>query len=127
MVVAGLSAWHPDHDIARPVLASRPRIVGHVLAEAYAVLTRLPHAQRLAPATVMGALRAAFPALPVVLAPRAVRPLLERLSAAGIGGGATYDALVAETARTNGLELVTLDRRASVTYEAVGIVAAFIG
>ena len=38
-----------------------------------------------------------------------------------IGGGAAYDALVAATAKHHGLALVTADRRARRTYEAMGV------
>lgn len=123
MVVAGLSAWHPDHDAARSVLAERPPVVAHVLAESYSVLSRLPRPRRLAPDLVIAALIAAFPNDPVALEPTTIRPLLERLAAHGIVGGSTYDALVAETARQHGLTLVTLDRRARTTYEVVGVEA----
>lgn len=52
--------------------------------------------------------------------------LISRMSSAGISGSGTYDALVAETARLHELELVTLDRRASATYEAVGVIATLL-
>lgn len=37
-----------------------------------------------------------------------------------IVGGATYDALIAATAAAHGATLLTLDRRARVTYDRVG-------
>ncbi len=49
VVIAGLSSWHPDHDLARPVLADKPPILAHVLSESYSVLTRLPAPRRLDP------------------------------------------------------------------------------
>ena len=123
VVVAGLGAWHPDHDMARPVLAQRPPVIAHVLAESYSILTRLPRPRRLAPDLVFAALLAAFPTDPVTLAPDAIRPLLERLVAHGIVGGSTYDAVVAETARQHNLTLITLDKRARATYDTVGVAA----
>jgi predicted nucleic acid-binding protein len=42
------------------------------------------------------------------------------LSRSGIAGGAAYDALVASTAAASGEILITLDRRALRTYEAMG-------
>ena len=51
----------------------------------------------------------------------AQRLLLRRLSAAGIRGGATYDALIAATAAAEGATLVTCDRRALGTYERIGV------
>ena len=38
-----------------------------------------------------------------------------------MAGGATYDGLIALTARNQGLKLISLDRRAVPTYEAVGV------
>lgn len=126
VVVAALSAWHPDHEMARGTLKPHPPVVGHVLMESYSVLTRLPGPRRLAPDLVLAALFAAFPADPVTLQPLSLRPLLERVAGHGIVGGSTYDAVVAETARRHGLTLVTLDRRARSTYDAVGVDTAFL-
>jgi predicted nucleic acid-binding protein len=127
VVVAGLSSWHPDHDVARTVLATAPRLVAHVLAESYSVLTRLPPGRRVEPALVLAALAHTFPSEPIGLPARRLLPLLRRLEAAGISGGATYDALVAESARVAGLRLTTLDARARPTYVAVGAEIDWIG
>lgn len=126
VVVAGLGSWHPDHLAARRVLAERPTVIAHVLAESYAVLTRLPGQRRLAPELVLSALHAAFPSDPATLASAAIGGLLERLVAHGIVGGRTYDALVAETARQHRLTLVTLDRRARTTYDVIGVDAQLL-
>ena len=67
--------------------------------EAYSVLTRLPAPRRIDPALARLALAHAFPQPPASLPARRVMPLLQLLEAAGISGGATYDAIVAETAR----------------------------
>lgn len=50
-----------------------------------------------------------------------VRDLLPSLADSDILGGATYDALIGLTARESGTELLSCDRRAAVTYEAVGV------
>jgi predicted nucleic acid-binding protein len=47
--------------------------------------------------------------------------LIEQAVAAGLAGGAIYDALIAVTASHAGATLVSRDRRAAATYEALGI------
>lgn len=49
------------------------------------------------------------------------------MASAGIGGGAIYDALIAESARLAGATLVSADRRAAATYAAVGVEVEFLG
>jgi predicted nucleic acid-binding protein len=127
VVVAGLSSWHPDHEVARAMLAGRPRVVAHVLLESYSVLTRLPPGRRVDPTLVLAALTGTFPGDPIALPARRVLPLLRRLESAGISGGATHDAIVAETARSAGLSLATLDSRARPTYVAVGVDVDWLG
>ena len=46
--------------------------------------------------------------------------LLERLAAAGVLGGATYDGLVALEAVAHGVTLLTLHERALSTYRRLG-------
>jgi toxin FitB len=120
VVVAGLCSWHPDHLPAKAVLVSKPTALAHVLCETYSVLTRLPAQQRLEPQLVLRALERLFPKVPVGLPMDAVFPLLRSLAVKGISGGATYDAIVGESARVNNVALHTLDSRARPTYEAVG-------
>ena len=126
VVVAGLASWHPDHEAARAFLGSRPMAIGHVLVEAYSVLTRLPAPRRISAELAWAALAHAFPRRPVALAPTRLRELLGSLSVARIGGGAVYDAVVAATARQHGLQLVSLDRRAMSTYATVGVEVQFL-
>lgn len=45
----------------------------------------------------------------------------------GVSGGATYDGLVGATAAEAHLPLLTLDRRARRTYEAVGARVLYLG
>lgn len=47
--------------------------------------------------------------------------LLAELTAAGLGGGAVYDAVVAATARDHGATLLSRDRRAARVYDALGV------
>lgn len=121
VVVAGLCSWHPDHDAAKALLVDRPTAIVHVLIESYSVLTRLPAPRRLDPGLVLAALERLFPTKPVGQPATAVSSLLRRLAAHGIDGGATYDAVVGESARKAGVALRSLDVRARPTYEAVGV------
>lgn len=127
VVVAGLCSWHPDHDLARAVIAKRPIVVGHVLVESYAVLTRLPRNQRVTAAVAHAALTAAFVEDPIAMTGGDLHRLMHTLARSGVSGGAAYDAVVAETARRHGLALVTLDVRAATTYEIVGVETEFLG
>lgn len=94
-------------------------IPGHVLVELHSVLTRLPAPHRLAPqvaSEVIGGLTFDVCILP---ADRHKDPLT-RLAGTGIRGGAVYDALIGATAAYHDLTLLTRDRRARATYDAVG-------
>lgn len=94
-------------------------LVGHVLVETYSVLTRLPSPHRVAPQDAGSVLRSlSFEVL--TLPSSQHQPLLGLLAGRGIRGGAVYDGLVAATARHHGCTLLTRDRRARSTYDAVG-------
>jgi hypothetical protein len=127
VVVAGLCSWHPDHHAARLALAKHPPIVAHVLAESYSVLTRLPAQQRVQPTVARRALAAAFPNEPVQLAANDMNWMLDVLAGNNVGGGATYDALVASTALRAGFTLQSLDLRALPTYSVVGVEVDWLG
>lgn len=103
--------WWKGQDVALP---------GHVLAETYSVLTRLPGDARLAPADAARLLSARFSA-PLVLSSSRTRTLPDTLAGLGIAGGAVYDALVALAAKEHGAALATRDARARGTYDAVGV------
>ena len=127
VVVAGLSTWHPDHETARAILHTKPSAVTHVVIESYSVLTRLPAPRRLDAALVLTALRRLFPNEPIPLPPSAIDDMLGRLASHGIAGGATYDAVVGESARLAGLALYSLDGRARRTYEVIGVEVIWLG
>lgn len=119
-MVAAVCSWHERHaavaaDIERRLdVGGRLAVPAHALIEAYAVLTRLPAPHRVAPADAWALLEANFvePAEVVALDGPAHGTLLSRLAAAGMGGGRTYDALIAEQAVTGGAHvLVTLNLR----------------
>jgi len=105
-------AWWVTLDPAEAALA------GHALAETYSVLTRLPRDLRVGPEDardVLGRLGS-----PLALATETQVGLVERLTAAGITGGAVYDGLVGLAAVEHEVPLATRDLRARDTYERVG-------
>lgn len=127
LAVASLDAGHLAH---APCLATvrelRPALSGHAAFEVISVLTRLPGALAVDPGDAARLLSRVFPDR-VWLSDVASAALLERLAPVGITGGAVYDALVAEAARTNGCSLLTRDQRARRTYELLGVSHRFVG
>lgn len=127
VVVPALTRWHQAHDEAR-LAAAGGSLPARALIESYAVLTRLPGPHRLSPEVTAQLLGAWFPGDRVLdPGPGFAAALAARLAAAGISGGASYDALVGLTAAEHGMELTTRDRRAEVTYKRLGIRYAFVG
>ncbi len=120
VVVAAFASWHESHETARRAIRGKPRLFTHVAIETFAVLTRLPPPHRASPKVAVEFLSAHFPGQAEVLAADEHMELLRSAPTAGISGGAIYDALVAATAKSAGLTLLTLDRRALPTYERVG-------
>jgi predicted nucleic acid-binding protein len=105
-MIAAVCGWHEHHAAAAAAIERRlsrgDRLVvaAHALVEAYSVLTRLPSPHRLAPADAWALLKTNF----VSLARLATLPgtahvaLLDGLAADGLGGGRSYDALIAASA-----------------------------
>ncbi len=119
-MVAAVCSWHERHSAVTSELERRLDARGrlaiptHALVEAYAVLTRLPAPHRLSAADAWAVLSANFVdgVKLVALEAGAHAALLARLSAAGTGGGRTYDALIAEQATMAGAAvLLTLNPR----------------
>ena len=112
-----------DHEHHSPVLEAldgrRLGLSGHAAFESFSVLTRLPPPARRGPAVVARLLAANFPESRF-LSPQRAAVVVDRLAAAGVAGGAVYDALVGEVAAEVGAPLATLDLRAMDTYRAVG-------
>lgn len=123
VVVAGLAAWHDDHEAASAALAGVDAIPSHALLEAYAVLTRLPGGLAVAPSDAARVLAERFPAPALELDPGARSALPARLAGSGVHGGASYDALVALEAAAHEKRLLTLDARAIRTYDRLGVPA----
>lgn len=119
-MVAAVCTWHVRHAAAageierRLARGERMTISAHAIAEAYAVLTRLPAPHRLAPADAWTLVRTNFvdhAALVTLDAPAQVA-VLAQLAGAGIGGGRTYDGLIAACAgASHAKALLTFNRR----------------
>lgn len=121
VVVAAALAWHDNHELAVSSLPSRhTRAIGHVILESYSVLTRLPAPHRVSPRLAKAQLMSWLRLPPITLAGDQHERLLDALAASGLAGGTVYDGLVALTALSVGGTLLTLDRRAAPTYEAIG-------
>ena len=128
VLIAALDADHEAHEPALSALAGRsPRLIAHVAFETVSVFTRLPEGLRVAPATVLGALERDFKLPWLALDVAGQRSCLTLACAAGIQGGALYDALIAATAVKHGATLISADRRARDTYEAMGASVSLLG
>lgn len=80
----------------------------------------MPEGRRIAATVVLEALERRFPDAWLQLGSAEVGRGLRRAVDAGVRGGALYDALIAVTATTHGATVLTADRRAISTYDAVG-------
>ena len=108
-MVAAVCAWHVRHAAAAAEIerrldrGERLVIAAHAIAETYAVLTRLPAPHRLSPADAWTLVRTNFVdnAALVTLDGPAHVAVLARLAGAGLGGGRTYDGLIAACAEVS--------------------------
>ncbi len=85
------------------------------------MLTRLPAPNRAPPELVGAFLRENFAGRLVALSDAASDQLVSTLVDRGVRGGAAYDGAIALAARDAGATLLTLDRRASATYDRMGV------
>lgn len=129
-IIAAVSGWHKHHaqataEIERRLKArERMATAAHVLAEAYAVLTRLPAPHRLAPADALAVLEVNFfEAVRVIaLDAEGYRSVLRRAGKDGISGGRTYDALIGKCAlKAKADVLLTFDAEHFSHLEAAGV------
>ena len=123
VVLAALAPWHSGHVVAREVLsaAQARRLPVHVAFETCSTLSRMPERERIASEIVYRALEMLFPDSWLQLEAPTARRALATAVAAGVRGGALYDALIAATAHAHGARLVSFDRRALPTYELAGV------
>jgi len=86
----------------------------------------MPEGRRIAPSVVLDALNRAFKQPWLALDAESSREALRRAVAAGVRGGALYDALIAATAAAHGAQIVSADRRANATYLAMAAEVRFL-
>ena len=121
VLVAGFATWHEAHQSAARALGRGVHLVAHSALETYSVLTRLPAPHRVALAVAHEYLADIASEDYLTLDPRRHRELIGYLAAHNVTGGATYDALVASTAKAAGATLLTRDRRAVRTYDLLQV------
>lgn len=126
VVVPALLLAHPEHRVSRAALIDVDAVPAHVVIEAFSVLTRLPSGLAASPATALRLIRSRFGDRPLSLSDADHIQFLDDLEASGIRGGQVYDALVAATARANGARVLTRDRRAAATYQAMHAEVSFV-
>jgi len=121
ITIAALIADHEARELAEEALTRTTRTIGHVAIETYSVLTRISFPRRLTNTDAAALITARLPRDYAALDARALVKAPDRLATTGVGGGATYDGLIALTALHHDLELLTRDRRAERTYRALGV------
>lgn len=126
VVIAAFASWSEHHEAAVSALGDVRDLVAHVELEAYSVLTRLPDPFRVDPDIVARYLREDFSGKRMSLPDSERRSLVQRLADLSISGGAVYDAIVAVTAKHHGSALLSCDRRASRTYDRLGVEVAYV-
>lgn len=118
VIIAALVESHPMHDRAFPWLKQAKAkefelvVASHTLAELYAVLSTLPTKPRISAAVAWRLVHENIETSGkiVSLTPAEYSSTIKRISAAGLTGGVTYDALIARVAQKSKVErLVTLN------------------
>jgi predicted nucleic acid-binding protein len=87
----------------------------------------MPEGRRIATTVVLEAIERRFTQPWLAMNADGLHDALQRAVAAGIRGGALYDALIAATAATNNAQLLSADQRALPTYKAMEAEICFIG
>lgn len=127
VAVAALDAGHAAHDVClSAVRERRPGLAGHAAYETFSVLTRMPGVLSIDAPTAQDIVSLVFPQVHWLEAD-AARSLLGRLGTVGIVGGAAYDALIGEAAKTNNTVLLTRDQRARRTCDLLGVDYELLG
>lgn len=119
VVVAALSDWHVMQERCRRHFERIEWLPAHTIAESVAVLSRMPRGLAIPLHTATALVRKLCPTARQLRADRYFLTL-SAIGAAGLGGGAVYDAIIGATAREHDATLLTLDHRAQRTYLAVG-------
>jgi predicted nucleic acid-binding protein len=128
IAIAAAASWHVAHDLAVAALERDDvTLIAHVAYETTAAMSRMPEGHRISPAIVVEWLQRRFQSEWLTLPPGAALPSLRTAVEHGIRGGALYDALVAATAAHHRHTLLTADRRAAPTYQALGVSVTYVG
>ena len=108
-MVAAFSSWHPDHRRALEALENLMAqqwefcVVNHTVFETYSVLTRLPAPHRISPADAWTLVSKNLLSRKLIqLRTQGTASFVHSLALRQIGGGRTYDALIAATAKDGG-------------------------
>lgn len=126
VVIAAFSPQSTGYVASQKALRRKPRLPAHSVLEAYSTLTKMPPPFRASPHSVLEYLRALLSEPVLTLAAADLPRLVEQAVEGGVIGGAIYDALIAATAKRAGATLLTRDRRALRTYQAVGAEAELV-
>jgi predicted nucleic acid-binding protein len=119
--VALVDPGSPHHDAVVAATTGRTLgLSGRAMWETLSELTRLPVPHRMSGPDALRLITVNVPESRH-LDPAVIPGLLAELVAKGIIGGAVWDGLVAAAARAHGLLLLTADRRAQQTYEALQV------
>jgi predicted nucleic acid-binding protein len=121
VLVAGFATWHEGHESSVRALNRGVHLIAHTVLETYSVLTRLPPPHRVGPVVVRTYLTHLSSSDYLTLDADSHRGLLGHLADHAVSGGATYDALVAFTAKAAGATLLTRDLRAAKTYKRLQV------
>jgi predicted nucleic acid-binding protein len=124
VLIAGFDSTHPFFSQAEKALAGvkrAGRLVGHTIAETFAVLSAPAGPYPALPGDVVAYLEQFLEREPIGIAPAAYPDAIGELSAAGVAGGAVYDGLIGLSSKRHGAELVSLDVRAARTYARLGV------
>lgn len=119
-LIAAFAGWHEAHHEALDAIAGA-RLIGHTMFEFVSVMSRLPEPHRVETRLLADWLKGTFAQPPLVLSAKQTQSAVETLVTSGVTGGAIYDGLVGLIARTHETTLVSLDQRATLTYERLGV------
>jgi len=114
VLVAAFLQTHPQHNSARPVLErvkagkDEGYVAAHSLAEAYAVLTRLPGQDQVVPMVAWQLITENIlkDFTVVTLSAKEYEESLEDAAMKGVEGGKTYDALLLAAAAKSGADRI---------------------
>lgn len=122
VLVAGFVAGHQFHEVSMSALAEVKEcgnLISHTITETFSVLSAPGRIYRAEPGAIVAYLDQFLGEEgPIPVPPAAYREALDILTESGRPGGAVYDALIALAARDAEATLVSLDARATPTYEA---------